>query len=435
LNSASDALRLRLLAVAAGASIGVVGTAFRIGAERGYAAYAALLAAAPYGLLPGWGLGAISGAIAISAVVFLTRRFTPEAAGSGIQEIEGALAGVRPLPRWPRILPVKFFGGLLALWAGMVLGREGPTIHMGGSLATALASWRSLTRERANILIGAGSSAGLAVAFNAPLGGILFAMEELRREFPLNLLSAQCVSLATIAAILVSITLAGPARILPMPLYGAPGFVELGLTVPFAVLVGVYGVLFNAALVRTQDGFRTLTRRFGWLLPASLTGGGIGILVWAFADVTGGGEALTVRLLEAPPGLALLGVLLLARTVSFNVSYATGTPGGLFAPQLAFGTMLGLLFVGAVRLVAPDLGVEPGRFAVAGMAALLTATVRAPLTGLALVVEMTGNYPLLLMALLASVVADSTASALGGRPIYEVLLDRALDLAKGEGKA
>lgn len=416
----------RLLAVALGVAVGAVGTIFRIGAEKGFAAWEAVVQSPPGNEIPGWWLGAVGSAVLVVAAVGLTRRLSPEGAGSGIQEIEGVLAGTRPALRWWRILPVKFFGGLAAMASGLIVGREGPTIHMGGALGAAIGSLSGRAREQTSLLVGAGSAAGLAVAFNAPLGGILFAMEELRREFPMDSPRAQCVVIATVTAMLVSVAIAGPVRILPIPIYAPPALLELALVLPFAIGVAAYGVFFNAALVRSLDAMRRVVTRVGWIAPALLLGAATGALVFALPDVTGGGESLSIRLLESPRSLGALAFLLLARTLLFNASYSGGTPGGIFAPQLAFGVLLGLLFADGVASLAPALGLEPGRFAVAGMAALLTATVRAPLTGLALVVEMTGNFSLLPMALVASLVADVTAETLGGRPIYEVLLERAL---------
>jgi len=424
----SDGVRLRVLAVAMGATIGVVGTAFRVAAERGYVWFAQALAVAPAQPVPPWTLGALAGAVAVAAAVFLTRRLAPEGAGSGIQEIEGTLAGKRPALRWAQVLVVKFVGGLLALCAGMILGREGPTIHMGGAIGAGLAGAGRLARRSANILIGAGSAAGLAVAFNAPIGGALFAMEELRQEFEFTLKSGQCVLLATVSAVLVSFLLTGPVRILPIAVYAGPTAIDLLLTVPFAIVIGAYGVFLNRAIVGTLNGLRTLTERVGWLGPALITGAAIGALVALVPQLTGGGEEFSVAILAAPPTVGWLVVLLLLRTPIFTVSYASGTPGGIFAPQLAFGALFGLLYAAALGQVAPELHIEGGRYAVAGMAALLTATVRAPLTGLALVLEMTGNFPLTSMALLGSVVADVTATLLAGQPVYETLLQRTIAL-------
>lgn len=426
--------RLRFAALLTGVAIGVIGTAFRICADQGYAGLASLLAADRSTRLPGWLAGVLVGAALTAGATFVTRRLAPEASGSGIQEIEGALAGVRPPPRWRRLLPVKFLGGSLAMSAGLILGREGPTIHLGGAAGEAVAERLAPRRSDADVLVGAGAAAGLAVAFGAPLGGFLFALEELRREFRLTVASGHCVLLATLAATLVCFALLGTERTLPIPVYPQAGAGDLCLTLPFAVLVGGAGVLFNAVLVRSLDALRAVVRRVGWLVPALVTGGAVGAIVVARPELTGGGEELVIRLLATPQHVGILLLILLARVLIFNASYAVGAPGGIFAPQLAFGALLGLLYAAAVEALVPGLVAEPGRYAVAGMVALLAATVRAPLTALALVIEMTGSYPLLLMALLAAVVADLTASAAGGSPIYETLLARTLRQERGAAR-
>jgi CIC family chloride channel protein len=415
-----------LSSVLVGAAVGVVGTGFREAARRGYALFATSLAAADARGVPGWILGALGGAAFVGLAAALTRRFARESAGSGIQEIEGLLAGVRPELRWRRVLPVKFVGGLLGISAGLLLGREGPTIHMGGAIGAAVAERTRAGRDRMRLLVGAGSAAGLAVAFGAPLAGILFALEELRREFPPTRSAIRAVALAAISAVLVGIAIGGSGRFLPVPATGAPGPLELVLTLPFAAAVGVVGLLFNAALLRTLDAGAAMARRAGWISLGLVTGAGIGALVWIFRDATGGGEDLSEKLLSSPCAAALLVLLFVVRFVLFNASYATGIPGGIFAPQLALGTILGLLFADFGTRLAPGLGLTPVHWALAGMAALLAATVRAPLTGLALVIEMTGSYPVLLMALVAVMVADLTARALDGTPIYDAILERQL---------
>jgi CIC family chloride channel protein len=417
--------RFRLLTIVLGILIGIIGTAFRLGVNYGFARYAKLVALGDHRSLKGWLLAAISAAVMVSGATFVTRRFAPEAAGSGVQEIEGILGGLRPAMRWARVLPVKFLGGLLAMSAGLILGREGPSIHIGGAVGAAIAKWRSLPSDREKILIGAGSAAGLGVAFDAPIGGILFAIEEIRRELPLTVTFAQCVTLTTVTAIIVGHLIAGLGPILPIPVYKSPTLIEVALMVPFAMIVGAYGIIVNFALLRTISAFRRLTLRTGWLLPAILIGGLVGLLVRSFPDVTGGGEELVMRLLQSPQSLAALIILLVVRMSLFYLSYGVGTPGGLFFPIVALGAVSGLSFARTVEQFFPALVLNPGKCAVAGMAALLGATVRAPLTGLMLIIEMTGSYQLVVMSLLASIIADACAEFLGGHPIYEQLLDLA----------
>ncbi|HEY1435028.1 MAG TPA: chloride channel protein, partial [Thermoanaerobaculia bacterium] len=344
-----------LLAVLVGAMVGGVGTLFREAARRGYALFAATLSAADARGIPGWIPGALGGAALVGAAALLTSRFSGESAGSGIQEIEGMLAGKRPNLRWRRVLPVKFVGGLLGISAGLLLGREGPTIHMGGAIGAAVAEQRRAGRDRLRLLVAAGSAAGLAVAFGAPLAGILFSLEELRREFPPTRTVIRAVALAAITAVLIGIAISGSGRILPVAPLAAPSLPALGLTIPFAAAVALVGLLFNAALLKALEAGRVIARRAGRLSLPAAAGAGLGALVWIFHDATGGGEDLAQKLLTSSSALVVLAALLVARFVLFDVSYATAIPGGIFAPQLALGTILGLLFAAGTGRLAPGL--------------------------------------------------------------------------------
>lgn len=418
--------RMFVLATITGCLVGIVAASFRFLIEYGYAAFVhAAAIVGDYGY-PGWIAAPLAGAALVTAAVFITKRLAPEAAGSGIQFIEGTMKGVLPPIRWQRVLPIKFVGGLLAMCAGLVLGREGPSIHLGGALGAMIGSAAKVGDDHRHALSAAGAGAGLGVAFNAPIGGILFVVEEMRDDIDYTHLVAHYVIVASILATAVAGMLLGFGRVLPMPKVNDPTFAELMLAVIFGVGVGAVGVLLNACLLRTIAGMRNLADRLGWATLPLIIGAGFGFFVWYFPEATSGGEMLTERLVTAGAPAAMLIVLLLVRLVAFLVSYGVGTPGGIFAPQLAFGAILGLLFVAAVDHLAPGLIVEPTKFAIAGMAGLLAATVRAPLTGLALVVEMTGSLNLVLMMLVVALTCASTAELLGGHPIYKQMLDRLL---------
>ena len=222
----------------------------------------------------------------------------------------------------------------------------------------------------------------------------------------------------------MGIALAGASPLLPLPAARNPSALELGLVVPFAMLVAVLGVAFNAALVASIGWSRSIARRGGALPLAVAIGASIGALAWIAPPFTGGGEELAQHLIAAAPAAGLLALLLVGRFLLGDASYATGVPGGLFAPQLALGACAGLLAVVVGAKLAPAHGFSIVLWSIAGMAALLAATVRAPLTGVALVIEMTGCLPAGLMALVAAITADVTARALGGRPIYVAILER-----------
>ncbi len=202
--------------------------------------------------------GAFSATLVVVSV-WIVRAFAPEAAGSGVQEIEGAMEGKRVV-RWRRVLPVKFFGGFLSLSSGLVIGREGPTIHIGASIAQVLAEAVRLSdRERCGLLA-AGGAAGLAAAFGAPLASILFVIEETRRQFPYTLRTYTALMLASVTSGIVTEVIAGRRPFMAMvapetPVAWLPAFVVLG------VALGALGVAFNKGIVWSLDATLALGKR------------------------------------------------------------------------------------------------------------------------------------------------------------------------------
>lgn len=422
-------LRLFLESILTGVVAGGVGVAFRLALNQadawrnelfswaeGAAAWArlgVLLILACLGALAGW----------------LTR-FAPEAAGSGIPHVEAVLLEQRRLI-WRRLLPVKFLGGVCAIGAGLSLGREGPTVQLGAATGQAMARLLKRPNVEERYLITCGAGAGLAAAFNAPLAGVLFVLEELRRNFsPYVFLSALA---ASVAAGTVAEQLLGLKPLLPLtdvvhlPLRVLPLFILLG------VLTGVLGVVFNAALRLTLNlyaGLRAIPR---WLHPA-LAAVLVGLTGYYLTPlVLGGGHALVERVLAGEIALRMIPLLLVAKFVLTMVSYGSGVPGGIFLPMLAIGSLLGSALG---QLTATSFPALPGlttTLVAAGMASYFTAIVRAPITGIVLLLELTGTYTNMLFFLAACLTAYLVAEGLKSLPVYEMLLER--DLARGEGKA
>jgi CIC family chloride channel protein len=411
--------------VAVGVLVGLVGGSFRSAIRHAEQLMDGLRE------LPG---GDGAGPIALSvlataglagAALWLVQRFAPEAGGSGIQEIEGALDGVRPL-RWARVLIVKFGAGLLSLGTGMVMGREGPTVQMGGALGQMLRERFRLSDDDGLVLVAAGAGAGLTAAFNAPLAGMLFVFEEMRPHFKYNVISVQCVLIACAVADAVVRGLLGNSVAFAVGDFPMPELSALGAFAVFGLLVGAVGWLFNSAVLWTLDrstGLR-LEGRLAW---AATVGACVGALVLLAPDLVGGGyraiqDAASGRYAES--GLLLLFVGRLVMTV---VCFSTGVPGGIFAPLVALGTILGLWFSGIVPDSLPGATVDEGVFMIAGAGALFAATVRAPLTGVVLAAELTGNFGLILPIAVSCITATLVAHALGGRPIYTSLLEREIE--------
>ncbi len=359
---------------------------------------------------------------------YLTQRFAPEAAGSGIPEIEGAMDNLRPV-RWWRVLPVKFIGGLGSLGSGMILGREGPTVQMGGNIGRMMSDiFRLKSEEGKHSLLAAGAAAGLSAAFNAPLAGTMFVIEEMRPQFKYSLIAIKAVFLASITANIVFRIIHGQDAVIIMPSYEPPELQSLWLYLVLGILFGIMGVLFNKMVVKTLDYFAHLYRGSLWrrLSIGAFIGGSFGILLLYIPELTGGGLQLIPQATNGAYSLMILLALFIGRVFLTLVCFGSGAPGGIFAPMLAIGTLFGTFFGLASQALFPTMGIEPGTFAIAGMGALFAATVRAPLTGITLVIEMTNNYHLILPLLITCLGATMLAQLLGGRPIYSQLLERTL---------
>jgi CIC family chloride channel protein len=436
-NAATPAIRIYLLAALVGLLSGALGSVFHWIVEKAVALHTSV-ASSLAGAVPAaaW-IAALLGAVMAAASYLLVVRFAPEAGGSGIQEIEGAMGGLRPI-RWLRVMIVKFVGGLLSIGAGLVLGREGPTIHMGGCIGRMISEKMKLGAEGANTLLAAGAGAGLSTAFGAPLAGVLFVTEEMRDRFNYTFVSLHAVALASFLANVMNAQVFGIGPLLPIHLeistaasipFPAEFFGFLPLHIGLGVLVGVFGVGFNTVMLRTlaaHDRCGPLTK-LGYAAAIGAAAGALLLLAPTFA---GGADHLVQSVFAKPTTIWFLLILLVVRTGMTFLSYSTGVPGGIFAPMLAIGSVLGMSFGVIAQQVLPELDMHPDAYALVAMGALFAATVRAPLTGIVLVAELTASFALIPTLIVTCIVASITAQLLGSKPIYESLLDRTLEAEK-----
>jgi CIC family chloride channel protein len=408
---------LALLALATGAAAGLIGAVFRLALEQADLFRDSTLVWMHGRSASGFALFVLLCGAATAVAVWLARRFSPHAAGSGIPHVEAVLHGeAAPAPFL--LLPVKFFGGLLAIGSGLALGREGPSVQMGASLAHQVGRWFGLGAADCRVLLAAGAGAGLATAFNAPIAGAVFVLEELAQRFERRM---------AIAALAASATAIALARLL---LGDAPDFHIAALLpatsealVLFLVAGGVAGALaiaYNRALLATLAFSDRLTR-IPPVWRAAAIGGGVGALAWYAPSLVGGGGALTQNALLGQGDFFGLGLIFLVRFALGAISYAAGAPGGLFAPLLTLGAQSGLMFGLMCKALFPGAGIEPQSFALVGMAAFFTGVVRAPLTGIVLVTEMTANTSLLLPMLGACFTAMLVPTLARNEPIYDSL--------------
>ncbi len=404
---------LVLEGVVVGAAAGLVTVLFRVALEQ-----ADLLRqqVGAYLSAHGWAIAVwLLLLLVFAAAVTRLLRLEPFISGSGIPQVEGEMQGGISQTWW-RVLLAKFAGGLLTIGAGLSLGREGPSIQLGAMAGKGVSRAARRGRTEEKMLMTCGASAGLAAAFNAPFAGTLFSLEELHKNFSTDvLLSAMA---ASVTADFISRQVFGLRPVFDfsaaqmMPLHRYWTVLLLG------ILLGLLGVLYNFCVRKSQDLYAKIPWPFVRVaIPFLLAG----VLLVAYPMTLGGGHSL-VELVSQDMALRALLVLFVVKFVFSMLSFGSGVPGGIFLPMLVLGAVAGSAFSQVLRLC----GVEsaPQNFVILGMAGLFAAIVRAPITGIVLICEMTGSFSHLLTLSLVSLVAYVVADLLRSQPVYDMLLSR-----------
>lgn len=415
------ALILLLGAVVVGILTGLVGTAFLLLLRKGDALRGALTDSLHvWPPFFGWLALSILVAAAVSSAAWMVEKFAPTARGSGVPYVEKILRG-NGQPRHAWVIPVKFLGGWLALSAGLVLGREGPLVQIGAVIGEKVGRQFPGLRGAWKSLMAAGSGAGLATAFNAPVGGTIFVLEEVfRKVTPLTFI-------LTATAASVSVYLQRAVFHMPQD-YAVPVIPEappqaVWLFFLFGLATGILGVLYNRLLLAFLAAAANLKK-----IPVPLRAAAIGFLMGSFAWFApkwiGGGDDITQSILASRSEVWLLLGIASLRFFLGPLSYSAGTPGGLFAPIIALGAIVGAASGSLNHALLPALAPSPLAFAVAGMAAFFTATIRAPLTGIVICLEMTGCYSLFFPMLATCLGAYLIPTLLKDAPIYDALAAR-----------
>jgi CIC family chloride channel protein len=361
--------------------------------------------------------------LTILFTIQITRKIAPDASGSGIPHLKGVLKKDYDF-KDVRVLLTKFFGGIIGIGSGLALGREGPTVQMGGALGSILSRVFSSNPEERKLLICAGAGSGLAAAFNAPFAGLLFILEELQQRFDRHsMVVAFC---ATISANLVCRAALGQSPIFKLRLLGYPSLDLIMWCLVFGIVTGFIGLLFNLSLLRSIKLFSDHKLFLG--ISLGLLSGFIGFY---YPDLLGIGHHLTEKTMHGMFSVQLLMLFFIARFCLTILSYNTGSPGGIFAPLLLLGAVLGAIFHHGVELF------EPGKFhleifLVLGMGGLFSAVVRSPITGVVLILEMTNEFYLFLPLMVISITAYAIPEFYANKPIYDALLE--LDAEKRRQK-
>lgn len=354
----------------------------------------------------------------------------PVIKGSGIPQIKAKLIGYLK-GNWLTAFLFKFLGGILSIGAGLSLGKEGPSVQLGASLGNGISSLLKRGEFEERYLMTCGASAGLTAAFNAPIAGTVFALEELHKSFsPLLLVSAMS---ASVTSDLISSLFFGLKPIFDLSFIQTLSIGDYVFLLGLGIVLGFSGMAFNGCLVKALDCYDKLKipQEFKPILPLLLSLP-LGFLL---PSVLSGGEGLIKSLNVTNYALWFILVLLAVKFTFTMFSYGSGTPGGIFMPILAVGALTGYAYGQiTVRAFALNSGLVQ-TFAVLAMAGLFAATVKAPVTGILLITEMIGSFHHLLALSTVSLTAYVITELFGVEPIYDVLMDRIIHANKFERSA
>jgi H+/Cl- antiporter ClcA len=362
--------------------------------------------------------------VLISLIIHKLITLEPYSKGSGIPQVEGiVLLGMKM--KWYTILLVRFTAGLAASFFGVSVGREGPSIQIGACGAQALSKVVGKNKVEKNYLITAGAAAGLSAAFNAPLSGIIFTLEEVHRSFSPYIFAA--ATTAALTADFVSNLFFGQYPVLDFLDVPQMPLRYYFLLLVAGVLSGMVGSLTNKCLLIVSLFYEKIPP-FSRPMLALLTALPCGLLL---PQVLGGGQNLIQIARGAKEGILMLLIFLVVKLVFTCICFGSGIPGGIFLPILAIGALTGGL-LGQIAVWSGMPSVYIPVICVCAMAGALSSSVKAPITSILLMAEMTGSLVQMLPVALVAFIALFTSDLLNVKPIYEVLLDRIASQTKAE---
>ena len=369
------------------------------------------------------GMPALGGLIVGILVHFGAR----EAKGHGVPEVMEAVS-LRGGHIRKRVAFVKIMASAICIGSGGSVGREGPIVQIGSSIGSSVSQIFNLSSQQRKTMVGCGAAAGIAATFNAPIAGVLFALEVLLGDFGIAAFSP--VVLSSVMATTISRHYFGDFPAFVIPSYELVSLWELIIYPFLGLLTGVLGILFITVLYKTED-LVDLVKIPEWVKPA-VGGLIIGVILLKWPQVFGVGYgAMNMALLNEMTGLLML-TLIFVKMAATSITLGTGGSGGIFAPSLFMGGMVGGFFGWVVNLFFPEITAPPAAYALVGMGAFVAGVTHAPITAILIIFEMTGNYKIILPMMITAILSTIMASSLKNGSIYTIkLLRRGVDISKG----
>jgi CIC family chloride channel protein len=364
---------------------------------------------------------------------WLLYRYFPYARGSGVPQTKAALFAREGQIRLHTVIG-KFFCTSATLASGIPLGREGPSVQVGAGIASVLGRSLGLSTDKVKSLLpvgaaaavsaafntplAAGAAAAVSAAFNTPLAAVLFSLEEIVGDLHAPVLGS--VVLASATSWMVLRLLLGNSPLFKVPQYELVNSAEFGIYALLGVASGLVSVAFSQLLLRMRAWFVTLPPTSAWIHPAA---GGVlvGVIGWFVPQVLGVGYGFVGGALNGKMTLELMAMLVVLKLLTVTTSYASGNAGGIFGPALFLGAMLGGSIGNVAHHLFPAGTATAGAYAIVGMGAMFAGIVRAPMTSVLMIFEMTQDYAVIVPLMISNLISLFIASRLQRTPIYEAL--------------
>ena len=358
----------------------------------------------------------------------ITQWFAPEAKGHGVPEVMEAVAKRNGRIR-PRVVLAKAAASGICIASGGAVGREGPIVQIGSAIGSTVGQVLRMGPRRMRTLVGCGAAAAIAATFNAPVAGALFAVEVILGDFGVPQFSPIVIS--SVAATVVSHRFLGNLPAFEIPTYEMRTPWELLAYTALGLIAGLVAWIFVKTLCWHEDRFDELK----WPMPVTACLGGLGVggLALLVPGVLGVGYESMNSALMGTPGVAALGILLVAKLFAVCLTLGSGGSGGVFAPSLFLGAALGGLVGVVVNEIAPGVPAPPGAYALVGMGAMVAATTHAPITAILIIFEMTNDYHIMLPLMTACILSLLLATKLDKESIYTIkLMRRGVNVRAGQ---
>ena len=407
-----------------------------IGALVGAAVVAFILLTERFGarLYPAGGMGLrrllvpVAGSLGMG---YLLYRYFPDARGSGVPQTKAALYAREGRISLATVIG-KFFCTSATLASGIPLGREGPAVQVGAGIASVLGRWLGLRPERVKALLPVGASAAIAAAFNTPMAAVLFSLEEVVGDLHAPVLGSVVLASATSWAVLR--LLLGNNPLFQVPQYQLLNPWELGIYAILGVAGGFVSVAFTKLLLWIWANFLKFPKKTEWFRPVA---GGVlvGITGWFVPELLGVGYNHVGAALNGGMALKLMALLLVLKLVAVAICYGSGNAGGIFGPSLFLGAMLGGVAGNVANHFFPNTVGTPGAYALVGMGTAFAGIVRAPMTSVLMIFEITRDYAVIVPLMISNLVSFFISARLQPDPIYEALAHQdGIHLPKAESR-